>query len=150
VIRSAWRNDSNAIDVVLVTVLGIALLLAARSDVLSIGSKLNLEKTQTYANECTILAAVLGFLIAGTAIIASSAQLKVIKEQRYELFKRLASSFRDSIYSSVAALTYSFIASIFDQSKDDAAYLVLAVALFMLVILRVVRAARRLYQTLII
>jgi hypothetical protein len=78
-----WRNDALWLDVLLALVLWAIGQFAASRDVFQFGTGLNVVKSTLYSNEAVIFAATFGFLIAGTAIIASSTNLNRIKVGYY-------------------------------------------------------------------
>jgi hypothetical protein len=145
----AWRNDAFWCDALLCAVISLIGEEAARHDTLGFGSGLNVVKSSMYGSELQALASLLGFLIAGAAVVAAAPGLNVVKKSNFRLYKRLAEGFRDSMYCAAAACVFMLIAPIFDRRSDNAAIAVVAVGVFLLVVVRLVRAARRLYQTLL-
>jgi hypothetical protein len=146
----AWRSDAIVADVVIATAtLGVAWLFAAH-DWLGFGGTLGSAKGQLYSLGCQILASVLGLLIAGAAIIAASSNLERLKVSSFRLYGALAKSLRDSMFCAVFALAAAFIGMIFDRGKSWTILEIAVLVFFGLVLLRLVRTIRRLYQTMLV
>jgi hypothetical protein len=123
---------------------------AAHRDWLLFGSGLVSTKSALYPTEAEMFAAMLGFLIAGAAVLLASSNIEKLKVSGFHLYKLLAGSFRDSMYALIGAIAYVVAAMIFDQSKSDVSWAAGAVVVLILVLARVARAARRLYYALLI
>lgn len=91
----------------------------------------------------------LGFLIAGSAVLIASSGLEKLKVASYKIFKLLVQSFRDSMYCLLGAIAFTVAVMILDQSAGYG-WAVVAVSALILVLLRIARAARRLYLTMLI
>lgn len=148
--RRAWKNDAMWLDLLLAAVIFLVGETAAQRDWLSFGTKLDAIKGSLYTTEAAVCAAILGFLIAGAAVLVASSNLERLKTSSFQLYKLLARSFRNSMYCSILTIAFVIGALIFDQDKSTPVAAVVAVVLLMLVLGRVLRAARRLYLTLLI
>jgi len=153
----AWKNDSLVLDagIVAAVIVGGGIIIVRNPlgyghilSVLLIG-----QKTSYYYAEAQVVAAILGFLIAATAIIGTGAMtgLQMLKEQRFAMYKRLVQTFAESMFACLVAITFAMVAVVADQdSKARPWGVLLAVGVLMLVVLRVTRAARRLYMSLLL
>lgn len=148
--RRAWRNDAAAIDIVIAIAVAVAGELAVFRGWLGIASSLIAVKASLYSLEAQVCATMLGFLIAGAAVIAASSGLDRLKSASFQAYRTLARAFRDSMYCALFAVAYLLVVYVFDRSTDNAYWAVLALAVMALVLLRVARAARRLYFTLLL
>jgi len=148
--RRAWRNDALWPDTLIAAAFGGLCQLGASHDWNSFGSTINVLKTTFYGVESQIFASILGFLIAAAAILATSSRIDVVRNNYRPVYKTLVHSFRDSMYLSLIAVIYSFVAATLDHGGNNAVWFVVALGIFMLVMIRVTRAVRRLCQTLLI
>ncbi len=130
--------------------LAVAAVTAAERDWLSFGTDLRGVKSNLYPVEAQVFAAILGFLIAGAAVLVASANLERLKAGSFQLYKLLARSFRDSMLVLIGGIAYVVAVMIFDQGKSAVAPAAIAVVILILVLTRVSRAVRRLYLTLLI
>jgi hypothetical protein len=146
----AWRSDSIALDIVVVSVVLCVVFLFSLRNWFGAGDALRAVKPQLYSLEAQILASVLGLLIAGAAIIAGSSSLDRLKVGSYRLYAALAKSLRDSMYCAAFSLGAALFCWIFDASNKRLGLVPVLLALFVLVLLRVVRTIRRLYQTMLV
>jgi hypothetical protein len=102
-----------------------------------------------YQLEAQTIAAILGFLIAAAAILGTAGGIQRLRTERYAVYKLLIRSFTSSMAVSVIALVYDVAAFVGDQDvKSTSVFVVVGFVLFLIVSLRILRAVRRLYQSL--
>lgn len=143
------RNDALVPDVVVCVVIGAVLAFGPSRWVGHFSEHIGALRGALYQLEALAVAGILGFLIAATAILGTAVGIQRLRAERYAVYKLLIRSFVSSMVVSVIALVYEVVAFIADQDvKSTSVFVMVGFVLFLIVSLRILRAVRRLYQSL--
>lgn len=145
----AARNDSIYVDLIAAAV-AVAVLVASAHGYSGFLKHIGAIRGALYQLEALIVAAILGFLIAATAILGVATAVQRLRVERYGIYKLLIASFVSSMTISTVSIVYFVVAFIADQDEKspNALFSLIGFALFLAVMLRIARSVRRLYQTL--
>jgi hypothetical protein len=145
----SWRNDSILADLIAA---GIPVLIGfslASHNIGNLGTLLQNQKADLYHMEANIIAAILGFMIAAAAIIGSASGIQALRSEQYGLYKRLIGTLTDSMTVALVTVVFDVFATILDPKTSNKVFFAcFGLGLFLLVILRIARTVRRLYQAL--
>lgn len=143
------RNDALFPDVVFCIGIGAILVFVPSRWIGHFSEHIGALRGALYQLEALAVAGILGFLIAATAILGTAVGIQHLRTERYVVYKLLIRSFASSMVVSIIALVYEVVAFIADQNAQSTPiFVMVGFVLFLVVALRILRAVRRLYQSL--
>ena len=112
----AWENDSISLDLLLGAATAVAaLVLCSQLNLFGV-AEVELRRT-FYSTIATAFASVLGFNVTAVSILALVSQseaLKLLRQSRPEIYRRLIGTFLSTVYASVLALIVAVAALLSD------------------------------------